>query len=158
MRPLVQLALQRRMVETPVAPRARELGVNSAGELMLTSGCSTRAGARPRGVLRTMGDLGSIEPKLLRWASSARMALGHLLRALQVKKVVLESARWLRTWRLMGNLPVLADVGMLCMIISTYSAKMRLVIPSPLVCTHQGAQWFTPSVRPCARPRPRALD
>src|SRR5437773_2204280 len=61
MRPLVQLALQRRMVETPVAPRARELGVNSAGELMLTSGCSTRAGARPRGVLRTMGDLGSID-------------------------------------------------------------------------------------------------
>ena len=122
------------------------------------TGCSTRAGARPRGVLRTMGDLGSIEPKLLRWASSARMALGHLLRALQVKEVVLESARWLRTWRLMGNLPVLADVGMLCMIISTYSAKMRLVIPSPLVCTHQGAQWFTPSVRPCARPRPRALD
>jgi len=61
------------------------------------------AGARPREVLRTMGDLGSIEPKLLLWTSSARIALGHLLRALQVKEVVLEVARWLRTWRLMGK-------------------------------------------------------
>src|SRR6266568_3579996 len=138
MRPLVQLALQRRMVETPVAPRARELG---------------RAGfCGPWETWAQLSRSCSAGRALLGWR------LGHLLRALQVKEVVLESARWLRTWRLMGNLPVLDDVGMLCMIISTYSAKMRLVIPSPLVCTHQGAQWFTPSVRPCARPRPRALD
>jgi hypothetical protein len=33
------------------------------------------------------------ERQLFLWVGSARMALGHLLRALQVKEVVLESAR-----------------------------------------------------------------
>ena len=37
---------------------------------------------------------------MLLGVGSARIALGHHLRALQVWEVVLESARWLRTWRL----------------------------------------------------------